>query len=191
MRLFVAVELGEHVHREAATLVAELRRRVDRRSANAKLTWVTPERMHLTLRFLGEVPDEKAGDVLAALRDPMPMAPFDVAWQGLGAFPPKGPPRVLWVGAGDGRPGLIELEHAVSARLEPLGFERESRPYSPHLTLARVREAGGLRTSALFEGIAESGIGTTTVDAITLFQSKLSPKGPTYVVMQRTALRAG
>jgi 2'-5' RNA ligase len=189
MRLFVAVELGEDVLREAATLVGELRRRVDRRAPDAKLTWVTPDRMHLTLRFLGEVSDGQGGDVLAALRDPIRMAPFGVAWQGLWAFPPGGPPRVLWVGAGHGRDGLLDLESAVSARLESLGFEREARPYSPHLTLARVREARGLRAMPLFEGIAQQLIGTTTVDAITLFQSKLSPKGPTYVAMQRTALR--
>jgi 2'-5' RNA ligase len=189
MRLFVAVELGEDVLREAATLVGELRRRVDRRAPDAKLTWVTPERMHLTLRFLGEVSDAQGGKMLAALRAPIAMAPFEVAWQGLGAFPHRGPPRVLWVGAGRGRDTLLALETAVSARLEPLGFESGARSYSPHLTLARVREARGLRTAALFEGIAGQPVGTTTVDAITLFQSKLSPKGPTYLAMDRTPLR--
>ncbi len=189
MRLFIALELGEEVLREAAALIEDLRRRADRRAPNARLTWVTPDRMHLTLRFLGEVSDERASDVLGALRDPIAMAPFAVAWQGLGAFPPKGPPRVLWVGAGRGRDAVLELENAVSARLEPLGFEREDRPYAPHLTLARVREAGGLRPIPLFEGIAGQWIGTTNVDAITLFQSKLSPKGATYVAMQRTPLR--
>src|SRR5439155_1260078 len=83
----------------------------------------------------------------------------------------------------------LDLENAVGARLAPLAFECEDRPYAPHLTLARVREAGGLRPIPLFEGLAEQSIGTTKVDAITLFQSKLSPKGPTYVAMQRTPLR--
>jgi len=189
MRLFVAIELGEEVLREAAALIDELRRRVDRQARNGRLTWVTPDRQHLTLRFLGEVSDERASDLLGTLCDPIAMAPFDVAWQGLGAFPPKGPPRVLWLGAGRGRDAVLELENAVSARLAPLAFEREDRPYAPHLTLARVREAGGLRPIPLFEGLAEQSIGTTKVDAITLFQSKLSPKGPTYVAMQRTPLR--
>src|SRR5919108_1338956 len=166
MRLFVAIELGEQVVREAAKLVDELRKRADRRSKAARLGWVTPDRMHLTLRFLGEVNDERAGDVLGSLRDSMPMAPFEIVWQGLGAFPPKGPPRVFWVGAGRGRDKVLELEELVSARLDPLGFERESRPYAPHLTLARVREAGGLRPAPLFDGIAERSLGTTNVDAI-------------------------
>jgi 2'-5' RNA ligase len=86
MRLFVAIELGAEVLREAAALVAELRRRVDRGTRNARLTWVTPDRMHLTLRFLGEVSDERASDVLGALRDAIPMEPFAVAWEGLGSF---------------------------------------------------------------------------------------------------------
>jgi|SRR5262245_35244499 len=190
MRLFVAIELGEQVLGEAAKLVDELRKRADRRSPKARLTWVRPDRMHLTLRFLGEVSDERAGGVLGALRAPIPLAPFEVAWQGLGAFPPEGPLRVIWVGAGRGRDAVLELEHMVSARLEPLGFEQEARPYAPHLTLARVREAGGLRAIPLFERIADRSLGTTNVDAITLFQSKLSPKGPTYVSMQRTPLRS-
>ena len=189
MRLFVAIELGAEVLREAAALVAELRRRVDRGTRNARLTWVTPDRMHLTLRFLGEVSDERASEVLGALRDAIPMEPFAVAWEGLGVFPPKGPPRVVWVAAGRGRDSVLELEKAVSDRLEPLGIEREARPYAPHLTLARVREAGGLRPIPLFEGIAGQSIGTTNVDAITLFQSQLSSKGPTYVSMLRTPLR--
>src|SRR2546426_3148753 len=189
MRLFVAIELGEQVLREGAKLVDELRKRADRRSPGARLTWVTPDRMPLTLRFLGEVSDERASDVLGTLRDPIPMEPFAVAWEGLGVFPPKGPPRVIWLGTGRGRDSVLELEKAVSDRLEPLGFEREARPYAPHLTLARVREAGGLRPIPLFEGIAGQSIGTTNVDAITLFQSQLSSKGPTYVSMLRPPLR--
>src|SRR5262249_60776699 len=110
-------------------------------------------RRPLTLGFLGGVSDGGAGGVLGALRAPIPLAPFEVAWQGLGAFPPEGPLRVIWVGAGRGRDAVLELEHMVSARLEPLGFEQEARPYAPHLTLARVREAGGLRAIPIFRRI--------------------------------------
>jgi 2'-5' RNA ligase len=83
---------------------------------------------------------------------------------------------------------LIQVESIVGARLEALGIARAERPYSPHLTLARVREAGGLRTSTLFEG-QPSRLGETRVETITLFQSRLSPKGPTYVALERTPLR--
>ena len=68
---------------------------------------------------------------------------------------------------------------------------RSRRPYSPHLTLARVREAAGLRSASLLDGLEDRSLGTTRIDAITLFQSRLSPKGPTYVPLLRTSLRAG
>src|SRR2546426_206765 len=115
MRLFVAIELGAEVLREAAALVAELRRRVDRGTRNARLTWATPDRMHLTLRFLGEVSDERASEVLGALRDAIPMEPFAVAWEGLGGFPPKGPPRVR-----------LNAAHAIAVLRQAPGFWRQA-----------------------------------------------------------------
>jgi len=76
----------------------------------------------------------------------------------------------------------------VSERLARAGIGAEERPYNPHLTLARVREAGGLRSVALLEGVGETTLGGTAVEAITLFESRLSPKGPTYVALQRTSV---
>jgi 2'-5' RNA ligase len=187
MRLFVAIELGDAVRTRAASLVDDLRRRAERQTPHARLTWVAPERMHLTLRFIGETAQEKAGDVIAALRAPLAMRPFVVRWEGLGAFPPRGAPRVLWVGVARGLDRLREAESLVSARLEAVGLAREARPYNPHLTLARVREPAGLKPASLFEG-HPGHLGDTRVGAITLFQSHLSPKGPAYTALQRTPL---
>ena len=86
--------------------------------------------------------------------------------------------------------GGRSLERAVSQRLETL-VPAEDRPYAPHLTLARVKEPAGLSRAALFQGLTSRQFGRVHVDAITLFESRLSPKGPTYVALQRTALRAG
>jgi 2'-5' RNA ligase len=97
---------------------------------------------------------------------------------------------VLWVGVTGGREPLLAIEREITSRLTPLGIEEEERAYSPHLTLARVREPAGLRTARLLEGLTESEVGTTHIDAITLFQSKLSPKGPTYTPLLRIPLRA-
>ena len=187
MRLFTAIELGEDVCGRGAALVETLRRRAAASAPQAKVTWVAPERMHLTLRFIGEVDDRKAESIVAALRSPMAIEPFDVRWQGLGSFPPRGAPRVLWVGVASGAEGLTRAEKAVSDRLASLGIAPEGRPYSPHLTLARVREPAGLKAAALFDGL-DGALGETHVNAITLFRSHLSPKGPTYVVMEKTAL---
>jgi 2'-5' RNA ligase len=189
VRLFTAIELGDQVQMEAGTLLRELKHRADATSPRARVTWVAPERLHLTLRFIGEVDDSKGEQVIGALRQPIPEAPFVVRWEGLGAFPGRGAPRVLWVGVARGAEQLGQIESIVSARLEVLGIPREDRPYSPHLTLARVRDAAGLRTAKIFEGLPGR-LGETHVEAITLFQSTLSPKGPTYVTLERTPLRA-
>lgn len=190
MRLFTGIELDEAARTEAAAASHELRRRVEASAPRAKVTWVAAERLHLTVRFIGEVPAEMAERVINTLRAPLPLAPFVLTFDRPGAFPPKGPPRVMWIGVADGRDAVIRAEGAISDRLAALGIPREDRPYSPHLTLARVRDAAGLRAAKLFEGL-EPRLGQTRVDAITLFQSCLSPKGPTYVVLERTPLRAG
>jgi 2'-5' RNA ligase len=86
---------------------------------------------------------------------------------------------------------LVDLEREVGARLAPCGFPPEDRPYRPHLTLARVREPEGLRTAPLVEGLADRTLGTARIAAITLFESRLSPKGPAYAPRARTALSHG
>ena len=122
------------------------------------------------------------------LEPPLDLNPFDLTVSGVGAFPPKGFPRVVWAGLTGGRDRLLTVERSVSERLAQAGVPREERPYSPHLTLARVRDAAGLRSVALVGDFREVSLGTTTVDAITLFESRLSPKGPTYVPLARTPL---
>ena len=189
MRLFTAIELADVVRIEAAGLTAELRRRVQEQAPRARLTWAAAERLHLTVRFLGDLEDELAERVIGALREPLPINPFAMTFDPLGAFPAKGPPRVLWIAAADGRDDVIRAGAAISDRLLALGIPAEDRAYTPHLTLARVRDAGGLRPAALFDGLV-SRLGPTRVDAITLFESRLSPKGPTYTVLERTRLHA-
>ena len=190
MRLFTGIELGDTAREKAANVAAQLRRRIEQEAPQARLTWIPAERLHVTLQFIGEVDDPLAERIIGALRDPVPMAPFTIAFDGLGAFHPKGPPRAIWIGVVEEREAVVRAESMIGDRLTELGIPREDRPYSPHLTLARVRDARGLRVPRLVEGVSSS-LGRTPVAAITLFQSKLSPKGPTYVVLERTALRAG
>jgi 2'-5' RNA ligase len=188
MRLFVAVELNRAVEEAAREVIDELRARAARMAPRAKITWSAPERLHVTIRFIGEADDTRTQTIKAALGPTVDAPVFDVTVEGVGAFPPRGHPRVFWAGLSDGRAGLLEVEHAVSQRLETL-VPPEDRPYSPHLTLARVKEAAGLSRAVLFEGLTERHLGTVHVDAITLFESRLSPQGATHVPLQRTALR--
>jgi RNA 2',3'-cyclic 3'-phosphodiesterase len=191
VRLFVAVEIGEKLARQAAKLTQELERRATAAARGAKVTWIPADRMHLTIRFIGEVDDGKASMVRQALEKPLAVAPFGLTLCGAGTFPRSGTPRVLWLGITAGEEQLLHLEREISARLVPLGIPEEDRPYSPHLTLARVREPAGLKSARLLEGLTDRRVGTTHIEAITLFQSKLSPKGPTYTPLLRMLLKGG
>jgi 2'-5' RNA ligase len=185
VRLFVAAEIGEALATTVAELSRELQRRAGETARHAKVTWLPADRLHLTVRFIGEVDDARAAAIREALEPPLNIAPFDLTLAGAGAFPKGGAPRVLWVGVVSGQDQLIAAERAISARLARLGIPEEERPYRPHLTLARVREPAGLRTARLLEGLTDRTLGTVRIDAITLFQSKLSPKGPTYTPLLR------
>jgi 2'-5' RNA ligase len=188
MRLFIAVEMNASVEAAAREVIDELRARAARLAPRAKITWSNPERIHVTVRFIGEADETKAYAIRSALGPTIDTPVFDVAVEGVGAFPPKGPPRVIWAGLSEGRDGLLEVERAVAGCLDTLA-PAEDRPYSPHLTLGRIKEPGGLSRAALIEGLNTSHFGTVHVDAITLFESRLSPKGATHVPLQRTALR--
>ena len=188
MRLFVAIEIEEPVVERVLQLSDELRRRIEARAPSARLTWIPRDRLHLTVRFIGEVDEPRADGIRAALAPPLDARAFDLTFEGAGAFPKHGLPRVLWAGITHGEPELIALEQEVSARLLRCGVPSEDRPYRPHLTLARVRAAKGLRADMLFDDLHGTP-GTTTVRAITLFESRLSPKGPAYLALQSTDLQ--
>jgi RNA 2',3'-cyclic 3'-phosphodiesterase len=185
VRLFVAVEIGEALSQQVAKLSCQLQRRAADAAPSAKVTWIPADRMHLTVRFIGEIDDRKASLVRNALEAPLAAGPFSLTLCGVGAFPKGGTPRVVWVRVTEGRDELLAIEREVTSRMTPLGVPEESRAYSPHLTLARVREPAALKTARLLEGLTERRIGTVHVDAITLFHSKLSPKGPTYTPLLR------
>jgi RNA 2',3'-cyclic 3'-phosphodiesterase len=188
MRLFVAVEMNESVAEAARDTIDDLRARATRLAPRARVTWSAPDRIHITVKFIGEA-DEASTQAIRSVLGPTIDAPvFDLAVEGVGAFPPKGPPRVFWAGLTDGRDGLLEVERVVSERLKSL-VPAEDRPYAPHLTLARVKEPAGLSRAALLEGLTSRQFGRVHVDAITLFESRLSPKGATHVPLQRSALR--
>lgn len=188
MRLFIAVEMNASVEAAARDVIEDLRARVARLAPRARITWSAPERLHITVRFIGDADATRTQAIRSALGPTIDAPVFDLGVEGVGAFPPKGPPRVFWAGLTDGRDGLLEVERAVSQRLETL-VPAEDRPYAPHLTLARVKDPAGLSRVALFEGLNTRQFGRVHVDAITLFESRMSPKGATHVPLQRSALR--
>ena len=188
LRLFVALEPPDGVRRRLAAIEAEVKRAAGRAAADVK--WVAADNIHLTLQFLGSVPEEQLPAVKSAVSGAAAGAPaLELEVRGAGGFPNARRPRVVWAGlAGDLAP-LAALVNDLGARLAPLGFPPEDRAFSPHLTLGRARDPHG--AAGLAVGIAQAGelpSASWRATEVTLFQSHLSPKGPRYEALLRAPL---
>ena len=188
IRLFVAVDLDEGVRREVAASIDALRTRFERHGGAPRVRWVSADRLHLTLLFVGHVPRDTGQAIAERLKPPLGVPAFDVAVGGLGTFPATGGPRVVWLAVTDGAAALQGLAREVAARLAEVEFRREARPFSPHLTLGRFTERGHAADRDALLAARVRAAGRCRVDHVTLYQSRLSPQGPTYVPLQVTAL---
>lgn len=184
MRLFVSVDLPEALIdpvREVQTAFADA----------DGLDFVDPAQAHLTLKFLGDVEEADYDDVVAALTDAVADAdvgPFEVSFEGLGVFPSLDYVSVVWLGVGDGSAELAALHEAIEEACVALGFDAEDRAFTPHVTLARMRDARGkaLVTRLVEERHPE--VGTARVEAVRLTESTLTDDGPVYETRERFAL---
>jgi 2'-5' RNA ligase len=189
MRLFVGCDVGPAVGDPAVALIGELQARVARLAPHARLTWVPKERLHFTVRFIGHVDAARAAEIQHVLAPPLRQAAFDALVQGVGVFPDRRPPKVVWAGLAAGRTELMALAREVNARLAPLvGADPEE--LRPHLTLARIKEAHGLRAQPLLAGLEDVSLGTFRVESVTLFESRQSGGSLQYVPLMTTALAA-
>ena len=155
------------------------------------MRWVARENLHITLWFIGEAADPEREAICAALANPNWSIPvFSLSLAGCGAFPPSGQPRVLWIGVREGMREMQDVYADLATRLAPLGYEPERRPYAPHLTIGRVKEAGGgaSRVVRPILGACPARCGSSPVRAITLFRSRLCPKGAAYDAVLRVPL---
>jgi 2'-5' RNA ligase len=187
MRLFIAVDLDD----EARAAMASAQKRLAAGMGDASrssLKWIPPDRLHLTLVFLGEVDEARARAVTEAMGASVAHAPFDLAYVGAGVFPARGAPKVLWAGVGAGAREVIDLERALAARVAEVGHRIEGRPFSPHLTLARWRESRGADRARALAAAPEGTIARVRVDHATLYQSRISSAGPTYTPLARANL---
>ena len=191
MRLFVGVELDDRIKAAAGDVAERLRQRLQRAAPALSARWIAAENLHITLWFIGEVADQRAESIAEALRErPFVTPAFDLALARCGAFPPSGPPRVLWIGANRGAQEMAALYEAVGQRLGPLGFLPEKRGYTAHLTIARVKDAGRGTTRDVRQALADlpADCGHSRIGAVTLFRSRLSPKGAAYEPLLRVPL---
>ncbi len=190
-RLFVALEPPDAVRRRLAAMGVELRRAAG--SAADEIRWVPPENVHLTLQFLGAVPEERLPGVEVALRAAAAAGrPLSLEVKGAGGFPNARRPRVLWAGLAGEIPALGALAEDLGRRLAPLGFPPEERPFSAHLTLGRAREGrGSPRMAGALAGVAETAGVPWRAAELVLFESHLSPQGPRYEPLVRAPLGRG
>lgn len=187
MRLFVAVELEPAARAAVFAASQSLRSRLPQ---GFHARWTAEQNIHLTMWFLGEIDEGRVPGVRAALEKPFARAPFSVTVGGAGAFPSSGRPAVLWVGVRADGGGLHALHGILADRLEPLGFERDRRPFAPHITVARVKDAGPGGAGAVRRALSGVGDGAVRshVSEVTLFQSRLLPKGASYEAVLRVPL---
>ncbi|RMF80867.1 MAG: RNA 2',3'-cyclic phosphodiesterase [Nitrospirae bacterium] len=165
VRLFVAIDLPEPVRERLAALC----------SGVPGARWVAPEQFHLTLRFIGEVAEDRFREIAAAL----PAAagpPFSLALDGLGFFPPRGRPRVLWAGVAASEP-LLALRTRVESALAAVGVEREGRRFAPHVTLARLKGTSPGRVGRFLEHHPLFRTDPFPVDRYLLYSSVLTRHG--------------
>jgi len=185
----VGVELDEPVRAAAAAIAGSLRNRLGSR---IDARWIPAANLHITLWFLGEVTDERADALLRTIGLPFEEKPFDIHVAGLGAFPSSGAPRVIWIGVPSGAAALIRLHGELATRLRPFGIEPERRGYSAHLTVARVRDVPGGDRDGHVRGAFRATpavAGQSRVTAVTVFRSRLSPKGASYEPLLRVPLQ--
>jgi 2'-5' RNA ligase len=189
MRLFVAIDLDEAVRQAVARAQQQLARRIDR---DRSLKWVNPAHLHLTLVFLGDVGGTAAPPIIEALSAPLDVTAFSAVFRGFGLFPHRGAPRVLWLGVAEGADRIAELQRRVAMRFERLGVELDRRPFHAHLTLARWRPSKASPHGADVGRALAAGpdlpVAKVDVDHVTLYESRLSPAGPTYTALARATL---
>ena len=187
MRAFVAINPSGEERRRLHEASSELRRK------EFPVRWVPRENVHLTLKFLGEVQEGRIDELKAALRMALDGVPgFEMRVNGFGAFPSARRPRVLWAGV-EAEPSLERVQERVETALAELGFEREGRPFHPHLTLGRARRGARPKEFRGMEELLErlpcdEAIAVRSVDVM---RSRLKPSGAEYEVLEQVALGGG
>lgn len=182
-RLFLALPLPEVAKAELNSLVHVLKKTAP------GVRWVRPEHLHVTLRFLGDVEEPECEALLESLKVVTGQTPFTFNLAGIGAFPDRKRPRVVWTGIDSGRERVAALAALVEKSVVTAGLPPEDRPFSPHLTLGRVKEPGDF--TALWQTAGVTSFAGKPVNAVDvrLIWSTLTPQGPVYRDVESFPLR--
>jgi 2'-5' RNA ligase len=191
IRAFLAVELSQELRAGLATVQQELKRRIEpEMKRDTRISWAQPASIHLTLKFLGDMDEQVIDPLLAAVEQAIgSQTAVNVPLERLGAFPRPQSPRVLWVGPSENwergaeAKRVAESHSAIEQACEGLGFLRETKPFSPHLTLARIKVGERQVGVALAKGGVLDrpiSLGSLAVESVVLMKSELKPSGSVY-----------
>jgi 2'-5' RNA ligase len=189
IRAFIAIELPDEVKRALTRFRDRLKS-----GSRAPVRWTDPDGIHLTLKFLGDVDTGIIGNIMTAMTGAARgIPPFHLDVRGAGVFPDPGRVRVVWVGLQGEVDKLDRLQKNIESALKPLGFTPETRPFTPHLTLGRVRDQARpderQELGRLVVGTADEAIGKFDVTAVHLIRSQLRPEGPIYTHLGSAELK--
>jgi RNA 2',3'-cyclic 3'-phosphodiesterase len=189
VRAFIAIELERDVLKALDRVQSELKRRV----RGDSVRWTSSSGIHLTLKFLGNVPADQVPAIVSGIeRACVPFESFPLSFADLGCFPNLQRPRVVWVGLESASDVLMALQHAVEIEIAPLGYPPEERGFTPHLTLGRAQRTAStedLRTVGRLIGERQVGqIASMQVNAVSLMRSELRPAGAVYTCLHEVPL---
>lgn len=185
LRTFIALDIGDDIRRGLADVQARLK------TIGARVSWVAPEKMHLTLVFLGDTLEERIPDLSTALdRVAGESPPFTIHVAGTGWFGSERSPRVLWAGIPDPPGPLMTVQKRIHEELSLLEFPLETRPFAPHLTLGRVRgRRNALALTSALASYKNSAFGQVPIDRLILFTSVLESQGSRYEMLHESILK--
>jgi 2'-5' RNA ligase len=185
MRAFIAIELSPEVKESLARIQSHLK------YSGADVKWIEKESIHLTLKFLGDITEEKRKEIELILDETgRSTKPFEISIKDIGAFPNINYPRVIWVGLDKGAVESKTLAEKISEELLKISFQKEPRPFAPHLTIGRVRSPKNKEALKEKIGTCQMPISKPQlISSVLLFESKLSSKGPTYTKLHEVELQ--
>jgi RNA 2',3'-cyclic 3'-phosphodiesterase len=186
-RIFFAIHLPTRIRSRAAAQSERLRNLVP----DASASWTREDNMHLTIKFIGEVSADAVKKLSsAAARAVNRISPFDIVVGGAGAFPKKGPPRIIWIGIDDPSGELHELHKRLDEECSVRGFQKERRAFQPHLTIARLRKPHQARTLASAHEELGFEPADVNVSELLMMRSELSSKGSKYTIVSSHFLKS-
>jgi 2'-5' RNA ligase len=184
LRSFLAIELPRAILQKIEEVQEDLK------SSHADVRWVSAEKIHLTLKFFGNIEESRIEPIVKSIEVSIQaISPFPLTIRGMGAFPHLKNPRVIWVGVVDGNGMLAPFQRQLEIQFEKIGFQAEDRPFHPHLTLGRMKSSRGREELVWrIEKHREEEFGEFPVERVLLFRSELRPTGPIYTALREVKL---